>query len=124
MKFQTQYDRHPVPEENRFSPSKTIPNQSMTVQEIVQRFAQGLPFDQQRVPVYHGEETFLPDPKTLDLVEIADLKAQNEEQIKKLQKQAQDEKKPKIKQKTLAEEIIEAQDEIDKKKSSKDDKKH
>lgn len=70
----------------RFEPetsgiSKTIPDQSMSVQEIMRRFAQGLPLGGEKVPIYDGDEEYLPDPKTLDISEIEDMKIANRNEI-------------------------------------------
>lgn len=52
-------------------PSMTIPDQTMSIPELIRRYAQGLPLGAPRVPVYDGED----DPmqginfKKLDLSE-------------------------------------------------------
>lgn len=53
-------------------PSLTIPDQSMSVQDILDRFTRGLPIGGQRVPVY-DELDDLPDIRTLDLAERQEL---------------------------------------------------
>lgn len=66
-------------EKNRL-PSMTIPDQSMSVKEIMDRYTRGLPIDGQKVPVYTGGDDDMPDPRTLDLAERQQLAedAQNE----------------------------------------------
>ena len=49
-------------------PSKTVPDQTMTVREIMERYARGLPIGGSRLPSY-DEEDDMPDIKTLDLTE-------------------------------------------------------
>jgi len=53
-------------------PSQTIPDQAMSIKEILQRFARGLPIEQFS-PKYDtddvSEDDYLPDPRTLDLAE-------------------------------------------------------
>lgn len=61
--------------------SQTIPDQTMSVSEIMNRYAKGLPLTGERVPIYHGDEEFVPDIKTLDLSEIEDLKIQAQNSI-------------------------------------------
>lgn len=71
MKFRTAFnlDEFPAPAgEKNHGQSMTIPDQSMSIREIMRRYAQGLPVEGERVPIY-DEENDLPDPKTLDLTE-------------------------------------------------------
>lgn len=62
-------DQFPYQGEINDQPSATVPDQSMTVKEILNRFARGLPLGGQRVPVFDGEEDDMPDIRTLDLAE-------------------------------------------------------
>src|SRR6187431_1217593 len=50
-------------------PSKTVPNQAMTVRELIVRFASGLPLDAGRVPLYEGDEE-QPDIDRMDHIEL------------------------------------------------------
>lgn len=74
------YHLFPKQYEVTTQPSETIPDQSMTVSEIVSRFAKGLPVNgNANPPIYEGENPILPaNFKTLDMVEqrqiISDLK--------------------------------------------------
>jgi len=78
MKFKTPYNMRDVvtPGEVFTQPSMTIPDQTMTIQEMLQRHAQGLGFNGQKVPFYEGDNDPLNgvNPKTLDLSELADLR--------------------------------------------------
>lgn len=76
MKFKTQWNSNEFPSnyEKVSSLSMTIPDQSMTVKEIMDRYARGLPVSGERVPVYHGEEFVPPELEKMDLSEIEDLK--------------------------------------------------
>lgn len=67
-------------------PSRTVPDQTMSVSEIMRRYAHGLPLDGQRVGFYEGDDSFTPDPKTLDLVDIQEMKQQNAENIQNITK--------------------------------------
>lgn len=49
-------------------PSLTVPDQAMTVQELLARFASGLPLSMGKVPQYDGEEE-MTDLDKLDLAE-------------------------------------------------------
>jgi hypothetical protein len=53
-------------------PSMTIPDQTMSIRTIVDRYARGLPITA-FTPIYEGEDFYMPDPKTLDLVDRAEL---------------------------------------------------
>ena len=54
--------------ETNEGPDMCIPDQSMTVREIMDRFTRGLPLDQGKVPIYEGEE-YTPDLLNMDLVD-------------------------------------------------------
>lgn len=53
-------------------PSITIPDQSMSIKTILERYARGLPVGG-RLDEYYDEEDTLPDPRTLDLAERQEL---------------------------------------------------
>lgn len=85
-------------------PSMTIPDQSMTVAELVERNKRGLPLGGGRVPMYSTdpENDYLPDIAKLDLAEIQEMKEQVASQISEakdnLQKIEQTKKNRKMKQ--------------------------
>jgi hypothetical protein len=89
-------------------PSMTIPDQTMSINEIMRRFASGLPLGGQRVPEYDGEDDLLEgvNPKTLDLSEIQQLKKDFANEYKELQKQKQSQ------QKDLEQEIVEIKQQL------------
>lgn len=60
-------------------PSMTIPDQTMSIRTIVDRYTRGLPVTG-FTPVYEGEEYF-PDPKTLDLTERHELAEQYKAEV-------------------------------------------
>lgn len=61
-------------------PSETIPDESMSIREILARFAQGLSVGGGRTPIYDEDDDF-PDPRTLDLAEIQDLRERYEAEL-------------------------------------------
>jgi len=65
--------------------SKTIPDQTMSLREILTRYAKGLPIDGQKTPIWEGEEGFDVDPKTLDLAEIEELRDKAETEMKDIE---------------------------------------
>lgn len=62
-------------------PSMTIPDQSLTVQQIMERFARGLPLGVHDYSSEYDEDDDLPDPRTLDLAELAELRDQYRAEI-------------------------------------------
>lgn len=49
--------------------SLTVPDQTLSIREIMKRFASGLPIDGEKVPIYDGEEDDMPDLSKMDLAE-------------------------------------------------------
>lgn len=79
-------------------PSLTVPDQTMSVREILIRYARGLPIGGSRQPVF-DEDDDMPDPKTLDLVERQELSMKYSEELsairnKKAKKPSKDEGAP------------------------------
>lgn len=67
-------------------PSMTIPDQTMSIRTIVDRYTRGLPVTG-FTPIYDGEEFYMPDPKTLDLVERQELSEQIKQEVEGLKSQ-------------------------------------
>lgn len=76
-------------------PSLTVPDQTMSIKTILDRFSKGLPIDGPNVPVYHGEEDFIPDWERLDLSERADLRESVAERIREIQNELAEKTRPK-----------------------------
>ena len=53
-------------------PSMTVPDQTMSIRTILERYSRGLPIGG-RLDVLYDEENDLPDPRTLDLAERQEL---------------------------------------------------
>ena len=69
-------------------PSMTVPDQSMSIKTILERYARGLPVGG-RLDEYYDEEDTLPNPLTLDLAErqeLAELYIQEINEIKSRKK--------------------------------------
>lgn len=81
--FQTQYSRHEVPGEKNNLPSRTVPDQTMSLRELIRRYTQGLPINGAKVPLYDDdpENNDLPDPKKLDLAEREELALQYADEL-------------------------------------------
>lgn len=74
MNFKTPYNATPAKGERNTQPSMTIPDQTLSVKQILDRYAKGLPLGGQKVPIYEADENstfddYMPDPKTLDISE-------------------------------------------------------
>lgn len=61
QEFEKQYEKP-------WGPSMTVPDQAMSVKEIMDRFVRGIPMEAGKVPIYEGEE-FIPDWQKMDLTE-------------------------------------------------------
>lgn len=77
--------------------SQTVPDQAMSVREILSRFAQGLPISGASVPMYddpdgeNDDAEGMPDLSRMDLSEIEELKRQTQDRINLLSKKLKDE---------------------------------
>lgn len=71
MVFKNHYNREQFPDDGEVNtlPSETIPDQSMSVREILLRHSRGLSAGGGRVPIYEGEEEFMPELANMDLAE-------------------------------------------------------
>lgn len=85
-------------------PSETVPDQAMSIHEIMRRFASGLPLGGQRVELYEGEDHILEgiNPKTLDLSEIQEITENAKEELYAIQEKH---KKKLPKQLSIEEEV-------------------
>lgn len=95
MEFQSHYNRQNFligREEVNVGPSVTIPDQTMSVQEIMKRYARGLTVMGQE-GVFNGDEQFIPDLTRMDLSEIEDLKISLAAEIGAMQQELQDKAK-------------------------------
>jgi hypothetical protein len=56
-------------------PSKTVPDQSMSIPELIRRYASGLPLGAPRIPLYEGEDDITQgiNFQRLDLSEQVDI---------------------------------------------------
>lgn len=70
MKIKNQFNAHLFKYKGEINdePSATIPDQTLTIREILTRYSRGLPIDQ-KIPVYDESEEYFPDPRYMDLAE-------------------------------------------------------
>jgi len=64
-------------------PSMTIPDQTMSIRTIVDRYTRGLPITG-FTPVYDGEDYYMPDPRTLDLVDRHEMAEEIKQEVESL----------------------------------------
>lgn len=68
--FKTQYNGpHPSMGEINRLPSATVPDQTMTIPELLERHSRGLNISHGKVPVFDESEEFFPDPSKMDLAD-------------------------------------------------------
>lgn len=70
-------------------PSMTVPDQTMTIKQILDRYARGLGFDDAKVPLYEGEDDVLEGVnwQTMDLSEREAFKQAVSDELFELQRQ-------------------------------------
>lgn len=67
-------------------PSQTVPDQALTIREILKRYASGQPLGGGREPIYEGEEGDGIDPRTLDLAERQELEIAARQELAEIEK--------------------------------------
>lgn len=88
------YNRLPRLSDGEYTnkPSKTVPDMAMTPEEILLRFRQGKPLTKSNNLVFTGD-AFTPEVRKMDLTELFDMKAANEERLQKLHDEIEDKKR-------------------------------
>lgn len=84
-------------------PSKTIPNDALSISDLIKRQERGLPLDANKRAVYAGMDIELPNLKRMDLTEIASFKKEVEEKYQLYLEEA--DKQEKIRQKAEEEKL-------------------
>ena len=79
--------------------SQTVPDQTMSLRQILDRYARGLPIEGQKSQIWQGEETNGIDIKSLDLAEIQEMREKHQDNMSVLNKEITD--KRILKQKEL-----------------------
>ena len=85
MKIKNLLNAHTFPKNCKVftEPSQTIPDATLSIRQILDRFARGLPVTDGRKVFYDDSETddFLPDPRTLDLAERQEFAEQAKQEL-------------------------------------------
>jgi hypothetical protein len=93
-------------------PSETIPDQSMSVRELLSRYASGLPLGGVKEQIFEGEDGDGIDPRRLDLAERQELEIAARQELAEIEERLKSKKVEKSKSKLTEEQIqdIESQD--------------
>lgn len=103
MKFNSYYSREVSPGEKNTKPSKTVPDQAMTIAEIIQRTQKGLPITGVRVPMYNEtEDGIMPDVSRMDISEVYALKRAIAAKEKEIRQRLQEEEQKRQQEETEA----------------------
>lgn len=93
IKHWLNYHEFPSVGEVNDMPSLTVPDETMSIREILVRYAKGLPLGGAKVEIWEGEDNDLPDIRTLDISERAELAEIYTEEIKSIRKASKKTKK-------------------------------
>ena len=93
-------------------PSQTIPDQAMSVRELLSRYANGLPLAGSKEPIYEGEDGDGIDPRRLDLAERQELEVAARQELAEIEERLKSKKVEKTTAKLSKEDIedIQSQD--------------
>jgi hypothetical protein len=93
-------------------PSQTVPDQSMSVRELLRRYASGLPLTNGKEAIYEGEDSEGIDPRRLDLAERQELEIAARQELAEIEERLKSKKVETSKVKLTKEQIqdIESQD--------------
>ena len=97
------YNPEEWPGEENTMPSMTIPDQAMSIPEILRRFAQGLPLGGQKVPLYDDELPFDSQQfQKMDLADKAEIMEANKRMMQDLQSELNDQRNATLRSKQSA----------------------
>lgn len=110
--FRSPYNANDLKKEREIisslTPSQTVPDQSLSVKEILTRYAQGLPLAGEKIPVYEGEEESIPaNWDKMDLSERADYVEHHAKKIKQMQRNLEQQEEERIN--AAAKKLVESQ---------------
>lgn len=71
-------------------PSKTVPDQTLSLRELLVRYAKGLPLEGAKTPVFEGPDGSEIDIEKLDLAEREELAEQAREELKQINERVKD----------------------------------
>jgi len=111
------YNQFKIRYEYSDKPSQTIPDQTMSVKEILSRYSRGLPLEGNKTPIYNGEE-IIPDLRRMDLSEIQEMQQENQRYITEETEKIETEQREKKRKKKYEEIETELREKIKKENES------
>jgi hypothetical protein len=75
-------------------PSQTVPDQSLTLRQLLTNYTRGQELPSNKVPAFFDENEYIPDIKRMDLVDIQEMMEGNAQKAVKLQKHLKDLENP------------------------------
>lgn len=94
MKAKNWMNTSPSNGRTMFGPSQTIPDQTMSIREIMNRYVKGIPIENGKEPIYMEDDNQIGlNPRKLDLVDIQAMKLDNADNIVKLEERREKEQK-------------------------------
>lgn len=87
------YNQRQVQGKKFTQPSMAVPDQTLSVREIFTRFANGQDLGGAKPAIWEDEPSNGINPKTLDLVDLQEMKMRNEEKLDKMLKEQKKAKK-------------------------------
>lgn len=98
--------------EKEFNPSLTVPDQALSVRQILERYANGLPLGGTNEPIWEGEDGDGIDPRRLDLAERQELEISARQELAEIEERLKSKKVEKSKARLTPEQIedIQSQD--------------
>lgn len=96
-------------------PSLTVPDQTLSISEILRRYASGLSLGGGRVPTYESEgedfDQVVPDLRKMDLAEIQQIKEQNDAELMRIREEMVTKKKQlqELEKKNLIDNAVQAE---------------
>jgi hypothetical protein len=98
--------------ETNGQPSMTVPDQTMSIRELIRRYASGLPLGGSKEPIYEGEDGDGIDPRTLDLAERQELEIYARQELAEIEERLKSKKVEKSAAKLTKQDIqdIQSQD--------------
>lgn len=90
-------EEHPCNYETNDLPSETVPDQTMSIRTILDRYSRGLPTSGMLNGTYQEDDEYndMPDPKTLDLSERQELAFQAKQELEEIKQKINSKKYPK-----------------------------
>lgn len=93
MKFKNHYNSVPAKGEVNLQPSLTVPDQTMSIQELMSRHVRGLSLGGTNVPIYEGEEDDFPDLSRMDKIDRIEALRDAQKELMEIKEQLNQKKK-------------------------------